>query len=72
MLWIREPFIYSNFPWEKQVIFGHSAHKEPVVMDNKIGIDTMWHNHGKLTAVELFDDRTHKFYFQPSREGPYE
>lgn len=62
MLWIREPFIESKFDWGKKVIYGHTHTNEPLVMDNKIGIDTLPRNSGKLTAVEL---PAEKFYFQP-------
>lgn len=60
--WIWErSFIQSNFKWEKKIIFGHTIqyttnpklHLQPWIMDNKIGIDTMMHGHGKLTAVIL-------------------
>lgn len=54
MLWIREAFINSDWDFDgMRVVFGHTPFHEPVVMPNKIGIDTMFHNYGKLTAVEL-------------------
>lgn len=54
MLWIRDRFIASDWHFEgKRVVFGHTPLAEPLVMPNKIGIDTVFHNHGKLTAVEL-------------------
>ena len=40
MLWIREPFINSHFDFGKKIIFGHTPLQEPLVMKNKIGIDT--------------------------------
>jgi serine/threonine protein phosphatase 1 len=74
MLWIRDAFIDSEYRWGKRVIFGHTPFKEPLVMPNKIGIDTMRHNTGKLTAVELDpNDQTAepRFYFQEAVEGPW-
>lgn len=62
MLWIREEFIESHDDWRKKVIFGHTPTKEPIIMKNKIGIDTMYQrNAGRLCALEL---PTEKFYFQ--------
>lgn len=40
MLWERNHFIQSDYDWGKKVIFGHTAFRKPLVMDNKIGIDT--------------------------------
>lgn len=54
MLWIREGFIYSDQDfYGKRVVAGHTPLEEPIVMPNKILIDTMFHDIGKLTAVEL-------------------
>lgn len=67
MLWIRERFVTSDWDFDgKRVVFGHTPFKEPLVMPNKIGIDTMFHNFGKVTAVELDTFGTSsepKFYF---------
>jgi len=59
LLWVRENFIIDETPWPKKVIFGHTPHEEPLVMSNKIGIDTgaVWD--GKLTCLELPSE---KFY----------
>jgi len=79
MLWIREGFYLQRYNFGKPVIFGHTPFEEPQVFhdyrkDHKneivaIGIDTMFHDVGKLTAVEL--DTTNnqaepKFYFSPA------
>jgi serine/threonine protein phosphatase 1 len=53
MLWIRDEFIYSDFDFGKRVIFGHTPFREPLVLDNKIGIDTGAVYGNKLTCVEL-------------------
>lgn len=71
MMWIREPFLSSKKDFGFKVIFGHtifphrdpSKHLRPLVMKNKIGIDTMAHNNGRLTALLLPDE---KFLYQDS------
>ena len=49
------PFIYSNYDFGKRVIFGHTPFVEPLVMDNKIGLDTGAVFGNKLTCLELPD-----------------
>jgi serine/threonine protein phosphatase 1 len=63
LLWIREEFIYSPFKWEKKIIFGHTVHKDPVILNNKIGLDGMFHNDGNLFAIELPSE---KIYIEKS------
>ncbi|CAA9278383.1 MAG: hypothetical protein AVDCRST_MAG93-3027, partial [uncultured Chloroflexia bacterium] len=67
MLWIRELFVNSDWDFDgKRVVFGHTPFEEPLVMPNKIGIDTMFHDVGKVTAVELDPTNPHAdptFYF---------
>ena len=53
MLWIRDEFIYSDFDFGKRVIFGHTPFREPLIFDNKIGIDTGAVYGNKLTCLEL-------------------
>jgi serine/threonine protein phosphatase 1 len=53
LLWIREPFISSLFDFGKRVVFGHTPFPEPLVMKNKIGIDTGAGYGMALTAVVL-------------------
>lgn len=50
-LWIRDEFIDSNYNWGKKVVYGHTYTKTPVVMHNKIGIDTCHHGGGPITAA---------------------
>jgi serine/threonine protein phosphatase 1 len=63
-LWIREPFINSDYAWKRVVVFGHTPQhvrgrgsKEPVWQPlnrpEKIGIDTGCAYGGPLTAVVL-------------------
>ncbi len=57
MMWIREPFIYSDYDFGKKVIFGHTPFSEPLIMNNKIGVDTGAVYGGKLTCLELPEER---------------
>lgn len=57
MLWVRDSFIQSNYDWKKKIIFGHTCSHNPIVMDNKIGLDGMFHNNGYIFAVELPTER---------------
>jgi len=58
-LWIREPFIFSDFDFGKRIIFGHTPFSSPLIMDNKIGLDTGAVFGNKLTCLEI---PTIKFY----------
>ncbi len=53
LIWIREPFIFSNLDFGKTVIFGHTPIAEPLMMDNKIGLDTGAVYGNRLTCLEL-------------------
>lgn len=53
MTWIREPFIYSDYDFGKRVIFGHTPFHEPLVIENKIGLDTGAVYGNRLTCLEL-------------------
>ncbi len=53
MIWIRDPFIYTDYDFGKKVIFGHTPFNEPLVMWNKIGLDTGAGYGNKLTCLEL-------------------
>jgi serine/threonine protein phosphatase 1 len=52
-LWIREPFIFSDYNFGKRIIFGHTPFSSPLIMDNKIGLDTGAVFGNKLTSLEL-------------------
>ncbi|MDB5076579.1 MAG: metallophosphoesterase [Chloroflexi bacterium] len=59
-LWIREPFLSSTYDWGKRVIFGHTVQfGGPLVMPNKIGIDTgaFIPRIGRLTCLALPEGR---------------
>jgi serine/threonine protein phosphatase 1 len=53
LLWMRQEFIDSDYDFGKKVIFGHTHMKEPLIMPNKIGIDTGAVYGGRLTCLEL-------------------
>ncbi|MCP4682884.1 MAG: serine/threonine protein phosphatase [Desulfobacterales bacterium] len=65
MLWIREPFISSGYDFGKMVIFGHTPFHEPIVMQNKIGLDTGAVYGNRLTCLELPEMR---FYMVEAEE----
>jgi serine/threonine protein phosphatase 1 len=69
-LWIRELFIRSQADFGKIVVFGHTPQDLffPIVMKNKIGIDTGAAYGGPLTAVVInplapFDEDKVKFIY---------
>jgi len=62
LLWIRGEFITSQVDFGRRVIFGHTPFRQPLLMPNKIGIDTgaVYGNFLtalKLPEVEFFLDR---------------
>jgi len=59
MLWIRKPFIYSDYDFGKKVIFAHTPFNKPLIMENKIGLDTGAVYGNRLTCLELPEERIH-------------
>jgi len=57
MLWIREPFISSDYNFGKKVIFGHTPFARPLREVTKIGIDTGAVFGNRLTCIELPEER---------------
>ncbi|MBN1106491.1 MAG: metallophosphoesterase [Deltaproteobacteria bacterium] len=53
LVWIRDPFIYSKYDFGKRVIFGHTPFSTPLIMENKIGLDTGAVFGNRLTCLEL-------------------
>lgn len=53
LLWIRGDFIASMEDFGKKVIFGHTPFHQPLVMPNKIGIDTGAAYGNRLTCLQL-------------------
>jgi serine/threonine protein phosphatase 1 len=60
LLWIRGEFITSQEDFGRRVIFGHTPFKQPLVMPNKIGIDTGAVYGNFLTALKLPEE---EFFF---------
>jgi serine/threonine protein phosphatase 1 len=59
MVWIRDGFIYSDYDFGKMVVFGHTPFDSPMIMKNKIGIDTGAVYGNCLTCIELPEKRFH-------------
>lgn len=53
LLWIRDDFIRSKYDFGKTVVFGHTPFRKPLVMKNKIGLDTGAVYGNMLTCLEL-------------------
>ncbi|MEG3806261.1 metallophosphoesterase family protein, partial [Aerococcus mictus] len=53
LVWIREPFLRSNIDHGFRVVHGHSVTRKPVVLANRIGIDTGAVYGGSLTSVVI-------------------
>jgi serine/threonine protein phosphatase 1 len=59
MLWIRKSFVSSDFDFGKKIIFGHTPFKEPLIMQNKIGLDTGAVYGNRLTCLQLPEMKFH-------------
>jgi len=57
LLWIRKEFITSEFDFGRRVIFGHTPVRAPLLLPNKIGIDTGAVYGNKLTCVLLPEEK---------------
>ncbi len=53
LLWIRGDFIASLEDFGKKIVFGHTPFQQPLVMPNKIGIDTGAAYGNRLTCLKL-------------------
>jgi len=66
LLWVRGEFIVSTEDFGKRVIFGHTPFKRPLVMPNKIGIDTGAVYGNLLTCLKLPQE---EFIHEPAAGG---
>ena len=55
LVWIRGEFVFSEEDFGKRVIFGHTPFMRPLVLPNKIGIDTGAVYGNTLTCLVLPD-----------------
>jgi serine/threonine protein phosphatase 1 len=53
LMWIREDFLTHRRPFEKFVVHGHTPSPAPVILSNRICVDTGAHATGRLTALVL-------------------
>ncbi|OPY90692.1 MAG: Serine/threonine-protein phosphatase 1 [Syntrophus sp. PtaU1.Bin208] len=60
LLWIRHEFFFSEEAFPKVVVFGHTPFSQPLLEENKIGIDTGAVYGGKLTCIELPDRKIYQ------------
>jgi len=60
LVWIREPFLFSEADFGKIIVHGHTPAEVPELMPNRINIDTGAVYGGRLTAVVL-EDRAIRF-----------
>lgn len=57
MMWIRENFLSHRGRFEKMVVHGHTPSPMPVILSNRICVDTGAHATGRLTALVLEDKK---------------
>ena len=60
LLWIREGFYYYPGTFSKKIVFGHTPFPEPLILPDRIGIDTGCVYGGKPTAIELPEGKTYQ------------
>ncbi|OGO95641.1 MAG: serine/threonine protein phosphatase [Coxiella sp. RIFCSPHIGHO2_12_FULL_44_14] len=59
LLWIREPFLSSEYDWGKIIVHGHSITHQPRKRFNRIGLDTGAFHTGVLTCLVLQGEEHH-------------
>jgi len=60
LLWIRDSFYFSEYKFPKTIVFGHTPFPAPLILDDRIGIDTGCVYGGALTAIELPDKKIYQ------------
>lgn len=51
LIWIRGEFLHHQGLFEKVVVHGHTPGRAPEVMANRVNLDTMAYDSGRLTAL---------------------
>ncbi|MCK4842390.1 MAG: serine/threonine protein phosphatase [Methylococcales bacterium] len=67
LLWIREGFLESKLFHGKVIVHGHSVTDEPVIRDNRIGIDTGAYDSGLLTCLVL-EGKEQRFFSTKAKD----
>ncbi len=57
LLWIRQSFYFYEGKFSKKIIFGHTPFPEVLILEDRIGLDTGCVYGGKLSAVELPEEK---------------
>ncbi|MEO3998188.1 metallophosphoesterase [Mesorhizobium sp. CAU 1732] len=57
LIWIRREFHIHPGLFDKIVVHGHTPHHEPEVMANRVNVDTMAFETGRLTALVVDGDQ---------------
>jgi serine/threonine protein phosphatase 1 len=65
LLWIRDPFLTSTRNFGAVVVHGHTPEEEPVVLANRICIDTGAYVTGRLTCL-ILEGTDKRFLFASS------
>lgn len=65
MLWSRQPFLSSEYKWEKIIVHGHTPIEQYELRSNRINLDTGCVYGGMLTALDLHA----KKFFQVERNS---
>ncbi len=60
LVMIRDEFLDSPLYVEESVVYGHTIHERPSIVDRKIGIDTGAYKTGRLTAL-VIDGKGYRF-----------
>lgn len=66
LIWIREPFLSHEAPFEKVVIHGHTRQQRVDIRTNRINVDTSCCYGGALSCVVL-QDTNHRFLQVPAQ-----
>ncbi len=53
LIWSRQPFLSSDYRWEKTIVHGHTPVPSPEILANRINLDTGCVYNGHLTAIEI-------------------